>query len=220
MTPANIDISRVMIDFDETFIKEQTLVTWVFHIFFHSELSFSGKIVFLIKALFMGAISILASGCKATSECGVRIAYMAFKGIKTATMDDMIKKGALNLNKNTMMILRDVMKKTRHKPLFFIVSQGSPHCLIRRFLKKEDVMIFFKSIGIDPQSIIIHANNMESENGKFTGKIRNPVETKFSRIEKMVPGMVFIGDGKDEKLLKNLLIRDVRFINRENENIR
>ncbi len=217
MTHGNIDISSVMVDFDETFIREKVLVTWVFHIFFHSELSFLKKIAFVSKAFLMGAISIPACGFKSTAKYGVRIAYLAFKDIKTSTIDDMIKTGSFHLNKKTMMILRAVMKKAGHKPQLSIVSQGSPCYLIRRFLKKEDVMFFLKNLGIDPESIIIHANNMKSVNGKFTGKIKEPVETKFSRIKKIMPDMVFIGDKKDEKLLKKLLIRNARFINWENE---
>lgn len=81
-------------------------------------------------------------------------------------------------------------------------------------MERKDVKDRLSKIGISPDSIIIDANELETDdNNKFTGILSGRIQTKFNRVKNINENTIFIGDGKDEAALKKTGLQAVKFIN-------
>lgn len=213
-------IDCIILDFDGTFIREHILIIWVLFLLIKSKLSIKRKFLFFFNSFSRGAISSLFSSGRLTSEWAVRLAYKTFQGIDVNTIDEMInykkgKKGyAVNLNTEVTDILEIMLCNTSVMPEIWIYSQGSFNYVIRKFMQRRDVKDCLNKIGICADSIIINANELETDdNGKFTGTLSGKIQTKFNRINDLNKNTVFIGDSKDEAALKKMELQTVKFIN-------
>jgi hypothetical protein len=211
------EIEWVFMDFDGTLINENTLITWVKHLLTRPDLPMKQKIPFFFKSVKSGFLSIALSSWAATSERAVRIAFQAFKGIEKTTLDELFQmdKGrpAITLNPNALAALKTVMEQNSGNPGIKICSQGSSGYAIRQFLNREDVRAQFRNIGVDPDAIHIEANDPETDGGRFTGQLNGNIHTKYNRMLSMGQNAVFIGDDRDQAILKNMENQDVAFVN-------
>lgn len=213
-------IESIILDFDGTFIKEHILIIWVLFLLLKSRLSINQKIFFFFNSFFRGIASMIFSSCSLTSEWAVQFAYKTFRGIDINTVNHMLnyKKGkktyAVNLNTAMTDMLAVLLRNTRAVPEISIYSQGSFTYVIRAFLQRQDVKACLENMGIGINSIVINANELETDdNGRFTGNLSGKIQTKFNRIHHMDKSAVFIGDSRDEAVIKKMGLQAVKFIN-------
>ena len=95
-----------------------------------------------------------------------------------------------------------------------IESQGSFNYIIKAFLNRKDVEAMLNQTGICGKSISIKANELEiDKQGKFTGRLAGGVRTKYNRIYQIKKNALFIGDEKDEAVLRKTGVQGVSFVN-------
>jgi len=167
----------------------------------------------------------LLSRYRNQSERAVAIAYRTFRDIEVESILDLMrsrpvwKSGgrAINLNVELVQVLQKVIesirRKTASEPKVVISSQGSFALAIGTFLERDDVVAQMARINIriDPDSIV--ANRLEVMDGRFTGKLTAPVITKYNRLKLFPKNSVFIGDDKDEAVLRRMARSRVKFVN-------
>ena len=212
-------IDCIILDFDGTFIQEHILITWVMFLLVKSKLTIKQKCLFFFNSFFRGAVSMLFSSQTLTSEWAVKLAYKTFKGIDINTIDHMLnyknkQKGYIvNLNTKLTKLLA-LLYNSSGMPEIRVYSQGSFNYVIQKFIQRSDVKKCLNRIGICADSIVINANELETDkNKKFTGILSSKVQTKFNRINNLNKNTVFIGDSKDEAALKKINLQTIKFIN-------
>jgi hypothetical protein len=225
----NESIDSIVVDFDQTFIRESLLIQWVLFIVFNSTIAPQKRLMFLFKSICRGFLSISLSHSPRYCEQAVRSAFGALSGFPVSNIDDFIlhrwkRKGryAINLNTDLLQVLQNTISILRNnnlpRPRLIISSQGSFLLAIRTFLRREDVVAQLARIsicpffGADTGSTFI-TNQLETREGKFTGRLIPPVVTKYNRLQLFPGNTLFIGDGKDEAILKRLDGSGVRFLN-------
>lgn len=220
-------VAHIIVDFDNTLIRENLLIEWVLSILLESRISFKDRLGFLLKSICRGLLSILLSRYPCFSERAVRIACGTFRDVQITSLHDLMlkkqrwKKGyAINLNIELVAVLEKIMAEVRQlkstEPRIVITSQGSFTSAIRLFLKRQDVLQQLTKAGIpvepaDEYSII--ANRLEVSNNRFTGRLIPPVITKHNRLKSLPQNALFVGDGKDEAAIKRSGVSGVTFIN-------
>lgn len=210
----------IAMDFDDTLINGHVLTNWVRFVFLKSDLTLIRKLVFLTESFFRGMLSMLLASWPATSEWAVKCAFNAFRGIDVSTVDKMInyrgddRKFVIDLNSALLEVLESLLSRGNPVPDIEIHSQGSFMYAIRTLLSRNDVKHRLETYGISPESITIIANNLEiNDNGRFTGKLIGVICTKFSRTRKIKNNALFIGDDKDEAVIRKFKAKKFRFIN-------
>lgn len=219
-TRAGCPVGTIALDFDGTLINEHVLTRWVRFILLESEMTIARKCVFLFDSFVRGGLSLIFASRIATSVWAVKLAYRTFRGIDINTIEEMInyqdRKGvfALTLNTAVLRLLKDLLAGQNPKPRIEIHSQGSFAAAIRSFLKRRDVAARLKALDIPLESIAVFANTMAVDrHGKFTGRLRGGICTKFSRIKNLKTDTLFIGDDKDEAALHLMDPGKFRFLN-------
>lgn len=218
-------VEVLIVDFDQTLIRENLLIQWALFLLSGHRLSLRRKLPFFIRSSYGGLESILLSRSPSFAERAVRVAYQTFMGIEAESIQDLMtnkpiwKGGAysINLNQELLSVLSHITEQMRREtssePKIAVSSQGSFKAAIEIFLKRQDVVEQMARAGIriDPGSII--ANRLEVLEGKFTGKLRSPIITKYNRLGSFSENAVFIGDNEDEHAVKQLKNGKVRFVN-------
>lgn len=204
---------RLILDFDGTLILEHLLTAWVRFLLRHSGWPAGRRLAFLVKSLARGAAAMILSRCPAGEALSVRTAFGAFRGVEEESLAALVRHRkarprpggiyALNLNPAVMSILEHLAASVGRAPPMEIVSRGSSREAVRRFLAREDVRRRLESMGISPDAIAVHANDMETDGaGRYTGAIRGNALLKWNRMEKMPRDALFIGDAEDERILR------------------
>ncbi len=218
-------VEVLIVDFDKTFIRENLLTQWVLSLLLGARLSGRSKISFFLKSLYGGISSILLSRRQSQAERAVRIAYKTFQGIEIESIQDLIGKKsiwkndghAINLNIPLVQILRRVVdsirRETSREPRVIISSQGSSALAIKTFLEREEVAEQMARLEIRVDSDSIIANRPEVVDGRFTGRLIAPIITKYNRLKLFPKNSVFIGDDKDEAVLRQMANSGVKFVN-------
>lgn len=223
----NEQIDLIVVDFDTTLIRENTLIQWVLFLLLKSDLTSKRKFFLLLNSFYRGLVSMLFSLFPSMAERAVRIAYKTFEEVEVKTVYDLVSnklqwKGgyAINLNTKLLKVLQAIMDysktNTASKSKIVIYSQGSFMLAIKAFLQRKDVISQLKKAGIwidrsNKTSII--ANNLEIMNDRFTGKLISPILTKYNRLKMLPENSIFIGDNKDEAALRRMGENTVKFLN-------
>jgi hypothetical protein len=180
-----------------------------------------------------GFLSMVFGRFRATSEWAAKVAYMSFKGVSEKSLKRMINHNKLNLNPEAMELLSSLklvwegfppelhgnlrgggLKRSEDPPHlleFSIHSQGTCARAIELFTQRQDVVEALEQMGFRVSSIM--ANNLELSDGKFTGRITGRIVTKYSKIESLPKGSIFIGDNRDQKIVIRMKDREFEFIN-------
>ncbi|MGE0085412.1 MAG: hypothetical protein AB7S75_13440 [Desulfococcaceae bacterium] len=227
-------IRTLVLDFDGTLICGSILPNWVFVILGHPGLCFRQKLFFFCNSMVRGFLSLLFSRFARTSERGVKLACMNFKGIETDTVEKLIcqpapgllriisrflhgknpDQTAVRLNQKLLPVLQHVIQQCETMPEIRIYSQGSFPLAIRMFLQRKDVEIALCSAGIRADAVLLDVNEPEMEKDRiFTGRVREPIRTKYSRIYGLDESCLFIGDDADERVIRRAGLENVRFVN-------
>lgn len=204
---------RIVLDFDGTLISEHLLIVWVLFLLRCSGWPAKRKMGFMVKSLLRGGAAMMLSRRPVWAPRAVRTAFGTFRGVEEKSLAALVqsrsarrrpaKANTLNLNPAVMTIVEHIVASSRRIPEIHIVSQGSSRDAVRQFIRRSDVRDRFEAIGISTASLLLHANQMETDgDGRYTGVIQGDILTKFNRIDMMPGDTFFIGDDEDEIILK------------------
>ncbi|MEZ4527556.1 MAG: hypothetical protein R2941_16670 [Desulfobacterales bacterium] len=230
----NSSIRTLVLDFDGTLICENILPNWVLVILLHPGLCLRQKVLFFCNSMIRGFLSLLFSRFAKTAERGVKVACMNFRGIETDTAEKLIcgpaprllrlisrflhgthpDETAIHLNQKLLPVIQHVIEQCETVPEIRIYSQGSFPLFIRMFLQRKDVESALQRAGIRADAVFLEVNEAEmKKNRVFTGRLREPVRTKYSRIYGLDESCLFIGDDADERVIRKSGLENVRFVN-------
>ncbi len=237
LTQKNSRIHTLVLDFDGTLICENILPNWVLVILLHPGLCLRQKLLFFCTSMVRGFFSLLFTRFAQTAERGVKVACMNFRGIEADTAEKLICQpaprllrlisrfrhglypddAAIHLNPKFLPVLQYVLQQCETAPEIRICSQGSFSLFIRMFLQRKDVESALRSVGIRADAILLEVNEPEMEKGRiFTGRLRQPIRTKYNRIYGLDESCLFIGDDADERVIRKSGLKNVRFVNWKN----
>ncbi len=224
---------QIVVDFAETLVKERPMIEWVLFELKNREVPLWRRVLFMFNSFTRGFLSIVFGRFRATSEWAAKVAYMSFRGVSEKSLERMINHKKLNLNPEAMDMLSSLKlvweafppelrrnfcggglqlsEDPPHLLEFSIYSQGTCAKAIELFTQRQDVVEALKQVGFHVSSIV--ANNLELSDGRFTGRITGRIITKYSKIEGLPKGSIFIGDNRDQKVIIRMKDREFEFIN-------
>ncbi len=212
---------HIIVDFAETLVKERPMIEWVLFELKNREISLWRRFYFMLNSFARGFLSMVFGRFRATSEWAAKTAYMSFRGIDEKSLQRLIdhsRKNSthiLNLNPELMSALSTIKQERGVDPSqsqeIAIHSQGTCARAIELFTRRQDVAESLDRAGLRISSIV--ANQLEVVDGKFTGRIRGRIITKYNKTSGIPKDSVFVGDNHDEKAVSKLKNKDFEFIN-------
>ena len=224
---------QIVVDFAETLVKERPMIEWVLFELKNREVSLWRRFLFMFNSFTRGLLSIVFGRFRATSEWAAKVAYMSFRGVSEKSLERMINQKKLNLNPEAMELLSSLKLVWEAFPPEFrrdmwgedplhsddpshllgvsIYSQGTCARAIELFTQRQDVVEALEQMGFHVSSIV--ANKLELMDGRFTGHITGRIITKYSKIESLPKGSIFIGDNRDQKVIIGMKDGEFEFIN-------
>lgn len=218
--PSPTPLPKLIIDFDGTLIREHFLVEWVWYLLRAAGLRRHQRARFFLKALLVGSTSKFLSRFSLLSVISVRLAYRVFRNMDVRSIERMIagdrrmrKAGMLTQNPGVSGIIERMIRRGTFGEIW-IVSQGAPEPAIRAFLRRRDMAEWLAGMGVGTDRIRVVANRLVcGMDGRFSGRLDTPVQTKFSRLALLRDGDVMIGDPSDERVFRNRRMSPEKFIN-------
>ena len=196
----------VVVDFNETLVRERTLAAWCRERMRRGP--WRRRLGAAARAGFYGTLAVLAD-LLGREALAARLGFRVLEGVRRAEIEDWAGQ-ALTLNPKATAALERLADESGALALV-VVSRGTPQLAVRAWFFRRDVRALLARARVESFPLIL-APELEESLGVLTGRVTGDIPSKSERARLGPHGAVFLGDRRDWRWARRLKDRHFRFV--------